>query len=232
MPAVLVTGAGRGFGRALLEEYERRGWATFPLVRDPGVAAELRRRSSGCRPVVADLAGDGAEDAISSALGAADLPLDLLVNNAGIVRKLRGLAAAQPSDLEAHFRVHCVGALRATRAALPWLSRAGRPLVANVSSRFGSISRTAAGEFRGLYAYHCAKAAQDMLTACLDAELRASGVRVLAVHPGRLRTPLGAADADLEPADAARAFADWAAAVPRDAPCALYDVTGGGVLDW
>lgn len=232
MPSVLVTGAGRGFGRALLSEYQRRSWATFPLVRDPVVAGELRESSPGCRPVVADLAEEGAEAAVATALGAADLPLDLLVNNAGIVRKLRGLAAADPEELVAHFRVHCVGALRATRAALPWLARAERPLVVNVSSRFGSIARTAAGEFRGLYAYHCAKAAQDMLTACLDAELCASGVRVLAVHPGKLRTPLGAADADTDAADAARAFADWAAAVPRDAPCALYDVTGGGVIGW
>jgi NAD(P)-dependent dehydrogenase (short-subunit alcohol dehydrogenase family) len=232
MPSVLVTGAGRGFGRALLEEYRRRGWTTFPLVRDRGVADELRRCGERCRPVVADLTDDGAEAAIAAALGTADVPLDLLVNNAGIVRKVRGLAAADSADLEAHFRVHCVGALRATRAALPWLARAERPLVVNVSSRFGSIARTAAGEFRGLYAYHCAKAAEDMLTACLDAELRPSGVRVVAVHPGRLKTPLGAADADVDPSDAARAFADWAAALPRDAPCALYDVTAGGVIDW
>lgn len=232
MPSVLVTGAGRGFGRALLEEYARRGWTTLPLVRDAGVAEELRRTFERCRPVLTDLTADGAEDAIAAALGAEGLPLDLLVNNAGIVRKLRGLAAAEAADLEAHVRVHCVGALRATRAALPWLARAERPLVVNVSSRFGSIARTAAGEFRGLYAYHCAKAAENMLTACLDAELRASGVRVFAAHPGKLRTPHGAADADTDPSDAARAFAAWAAAVPRDAPCALYDVTGGGVIEW
>lgn len=162
----------------------------------------------------------------------ADLPLDLLVNNAGIVRKHRGLAAAEPADMEAQFRVHCVGALRGTRAALPWLVRAGRPLVVNVSSRFGSIARTAAGAFRGLYTYHCAKAAENMLMACLDAELRTSGVRVVAVHPGRLKTPLGAADADVDPSDAARALADWAAALPRNAPCALYDVMDDDVIDW
>ncbi len=232
MPSVLVTGAGRGFGRALLEEYRRRAWTTFPLVRDAGVAGELREAGERCLPIVADVTSDGAEAAITAALGEADLPLDLLVNNAGIVRKIRGLAAADPADLEAHFRVHCVGALRATRAALPWLARAGRPLVVNVSSRFGSIARTAAGEFRGLYAYHCAKAAENMLAASLDAELSPSGVRVVAAHPGRLKTALGAADADIDPSDAARAFADWVAALPRDAPCALYDVTAGGVIDW
>ena len=232
MPSILVTGAGRGFGRALVAEYLARGWTVLPLVRDERVAGDLAATSARCRPVLADVTTDDAEAAIAGALGAAGLPLDLLVNNAGIVRKLRGLAAADPADLEDHFRVHCLGALRAARAALPWLRRSPRPLVVNVSSRFGSIARTAAGEFRGLYSYHCAKAAQDMLTACLDAELGASGVRVLAVHPGKLRTPNGAADADTDPADAARAFADWAAGVPRDAPCALYDIASGGGIAW
>lgn len=230
MPAVLVTGAGRGFGRAVLEEYLGRGWMVFPLVRDAAVAESLRAR--GCRPVVADVGTDDAEGAIADSLGASDVPLDLLVNNAGNIRKVRGLAVTEAADLEALVRVHCAGALRSTRASLPWLRRAPRPLVVNVSSRFGSIARTAAGEFRGIYAYHAAKAAQNMLTVCLDQELRPEGIRVLAVHPGRLRTSVGAADADTDPADAARALADWAALVDRDAPCACYDLASGGVVEW
>lgn len=232
MPAILVTGAGRGFGRAVLEEYLARGWTAFPLVRDAGVARALEAQSAGCHPVVADVGTDEAEAAIAAALGAAGAPLDLLVNNAGSIRKLRGLAATEPSDVETLFRVHCVGALRCTRAALPWLRRAERPLVVNVSSRFGSIGRTVAGEFRGIYSYNVAKAAQNMLTACLDDELRAEGIRVLAVHPGRLKTSVGAADADTDPAAAARALADWASRVDRDAPCGCYDLLRGGLVEW
>lgn len=232
MPAVLITGAGRGFGRALLEEYLARGWTTFPLVRDGRVATELEAQSAGCRPVVADVGTGEVEAAIAEALGAAGVPLDLLVNNAGHVRKLRGLAATEAADLEELFRVHCVGALRCTRAALPWLRQAARPLVVNVSSRFGSIARTAAGEFRGIYSYNVAKAAQNMLTACLDHELRGEGLRVFAVHPGRLRTSVGAVDADTDPAAAARALANWVERVDGDAPCGCYDLMGGGLVEW
>jgi len=232
VPSVLVTGAGRGFGRAVLEEYLDRGWTAFPLVRDARVATALEAQSAGCRPVVADVGTDGVEAAIVATLGAAGGPLDLLVNNAGSIRKLRGLAATEPTDLEELFRVHCVGALRCTRAALPWLRRAQRPLVVNVSSRFGSIGRTVGGEFRGIYSYNIAKAAQNMLTACLDQELRGAGIRVFAVHPGRLRTSVGAADADTEPADAARALADWVERVDREAPCACFDLLRGGLVEW
>ena len=76
--------------------------------------------------------------------------LDLLVNNAGPIRKLRWLPETVTEDVEELFRVHCVGALRCTRAALPFLRRAPRPTVVNVTSRFGSIARSAAGELRGL----------------------------------------------------------------------------------
>jgi len=226
----MITGAGRGFGRALLEEYFGRGWTTFPLVRDARQAESLA--TDTCRPVVADVGTVEAEAAIAAALNAHGAPLDLLVNNAGSVKKLRGLAVTEPGDLEALFRVHCVGALRCTRAALPWLRRALQPTVVNITSRFGSIRRTAAGEFRGIYSYHIAKAAQNMLTACLDQELRGEGIRVLAVHPGRLRTTAAAADADTDPADAARALADWVERVDRDAPCACHDLMGGGLIEW
>jgi NAD(P)-dependent dehydrogenase (short-subunit alcohol dehydrogenase family) len=229
---VLITGAARGYGRALLEEYLARGWTAFPLVRDARVATALEELSTGCHPVVADVGTSEVEAAIAEALGAAGDALDLLVNNAGHVRKLRGLAATEAADLEDLFRVHCVGALRCTRAALPWLRQSAAPLVVNVTSRFGSIARTAAGEFRGIYSYSVAKAAQNMLTACLDHELRGAGIRVFAVHPGRLRTSVGAVDADTDPAVSARALADWALRVDREAPCGLWDLMADGLLEW
>ncbi|HPS78416.1 MAG TPA: hypothetical protein PLS53_09700, partial [Thermoanaerobaculaceae bacterium] len=61
---------------------------------------------------------------------------------------------------------------------------------------------------------------------------RGEGIRVLAVHPGRLRTTAAAADADTDPADAARALADWVERVDRDAPCACHDLMGGGLIEW
>lgn len=231
MSAVLVTGGARGFGRALLEEYLRRGWTVLPVVRDPR-AAEALAAIAGTRPIVADVGEAGVERAVARALAAADSPLDLLVDNAGQIKKLRGLAATTAEDLEELFRVHCVGALRCTRAALPWLRRADRPTVVNITSRFGSIARTEAGEFCGIYSYAIAKAAQNMLSVCLDHELRPEGIRVFAVHPGRLRTAVGAADADTEPAAAARRFADWVDEVDRDAVCGVHDLMAGGLIPW
>jgi NAD(P)-dependent dehydrogenase (short-subunit alcohol dehydrogenase family) len=228
----MITGAGRGLGRALLEEYLSRSWTVFPLLRDVGAAEALSSTATGCHPIVADVGSMEVEAAIAVTLGDLGIPLDLLINNAGNIKKLRWLAATEPQDVEQLFRVHCLGALRCTRAALPWLRQAECPVVVNITSRFGSIGRTAAGEFRGIYSYHIAKAAQNMLTVCLDRELRGEGIRVLAVHPGRLRTAVAAADADTDPADAARILADWLEHVDLDTPCALHDLMGGGQIEW
>jgi NAD(P)-dependent dehydrogenase (short-subunit alcohol dehydrogenase family) len=233
LPTALITGAGRGFGRELVHVFAHSGWTVFPLVRDPVAADELATRwGATCHPIVADVASEDVEKRIAGVLGDHSPSLDLLVNNAGQVRKLRWLVNTTPADLEDLFRVHCVGAFRCVRAALPFLRRAPAPLVVNITSRWGSIGRTVAGEFRGIYSYQIAKCAQNMLTACLDHELRASGIPVVAVHPGKLMTEVAAADADTSPRDAATRFADWVQSLDRTAPCGCYDLMGGGLIEW
>jgi NAD(P)-dependent dehydrogenase (short-subunit alcohol dehydrogenase family) len=231
MLSVLITGASRGFGRELAGVYARRGWTIFPLVRDPG-AAKAWAGSERCHPICADVGSPWVEDAIAGALAARQGGLDLLVNNAGPIYKRRWLPETPAEDVEELLRVHCVGALRCTRAALPFLRKAPTPMVVNVTSRFGSIARCANGDFRGLYSYSIAKCAQNMLTVCLDRELRKEGIRVWAVHPGRLKTDVAASDADVDPAVAAERLADWLNAVDRNADCFLYDLMEGGVIPW
>ena len=71
-----------------------------------------------------------------------------------------------------------------------------------------------------------------MLTVCMDRELCEARLRVVAVHPGRLRTDVGAMDADTSPNEAAVALADWIERVGPETPCVLHDLMGGGHLDW
>jgi NAD(P)-dependent dehydrogenase (short-subunit alcohol dehydrogenase family) len=233
MPAVLISGASRGFGRALFDVYVQRGWITFPLVRDPDRASQLRTLAGArCHPIVADVTSEHVECQITEVLEPVRGSLDVLINNAGHIKKLRGLDKTSTGDLEELFRVHCVGTFRCTRAALPFLARAERPVVVNISSRWGSISRTVSGKGGGIYSYQIAKCAQNMLSACLDQELRGMGIRVFAVHPGRLRTEAAAADADTDPDQAARSLADWIDHADEQRVCGFHDLMGGGLIDW
>jgi len=231
MASILITGAGRGFGRELFRVYCRRGWTVFPLVRRPEVVEDLVREAP-CRPILVDITAPDVEEVVTSVLGRHTSALDVLINNAGSIKKLRGLTATDPADMEALYRVHCVGALRVTRACLPFLGRSARATVINISSRWSSITRTVAGHGCGIYAYQMAKCAQNMLSACLDLELQPRGIRVFAVHPGRLKTMVAAPDADTDPPVAAARLADWIENVDRAAGCACHDVMEEGIIPW
>ena len=73
-------------------------------------------------------------------------------------------------------------------------------MVVNVSSRLASLARVAAGEFDALrisYAMRISKAALNMATVCLARELSADAIAVHCIHPGRIRTRMASADADI-----------------------------------
>jgi NAD(P)-dependent dehydrogenase (short-subunit alcohol dehydrogenase family) len=233
MRTVLVTGAGGGFGRALLVAFGERGWSLFPLVREPRMAEELALLYERCHPIIGDVSRDEVHQRISETLLEHTESLDLLVNNAGNIQKTPGVLAMTPDELVDHFQVHCVGVLRCVKATFPFLVEADDPLVVNVSSRRGAFSFTQSEPVVGrAYAYRIAKCAQNMLTVCLDQELRESGIRVFAVHPGRLRTSVAPPDADTEPERAAVALVAWIESIDRSAPSRLFDLMGQTTLDW
>ncbi len=233
MTTILITGAGRGYGRALFDVYLRRGWTLFPLVRKPSVAKELQHIGGArCHPIVADVTTGDGEREIANTLGRYTEVLDVLINNAGTIKKRRGINETTVEDLEALFAVHCVGAFRCFRSALPFLRQSERAVVINISSRWGSIGRTVSGKGGKIYSYQIAKCGQNMLTVCLDQELKEEGIRVMAVHPGRLMTEVGAPDAETKPQDAAEALADWIEQVDEQTLSGLYDLMENKYLSW
>ena len=233
MPSILITGASRGFGRELLDVYAQRNWTVFPLVRKPEVANELSREyAPRCFPIVGDVSLDSVEAAITDVLSKHCESLDILINNAGHIVKTRGMMDASPSDMTEHFDVHVIGPWRCTRASLPYLRKASRPVVVNITSRFGSITRIANRKSDFVYAYNIAKCGQNMLTACLDRDLRREGIRVLPIHPGRLKTEAAALDADTEPRVAAEKLYQWIERVNDTMPCVAYDLINDEVIEW
>ncbi len=233
MPSVLITGASRGLGREILDVYAKNGWNVFPLVRDIKVARELESiYEPRCHAIVGDVTDDNIELEISNVLGKHTGTLDLLINNAGNIRKNRGIEKANPNDLLDTFNVHCAGAVRCSRAAFPFLKKSPKAVVVNISSRFSSINRILEAERDYIYAYCIAKCSQNMLTACLHQELKKFNIRVLAVHPGRLKTSVAPADADTEPREAAERLYEWLATVDDSTECRLYDLMEGKAIEW
>lgn len=132
------------------------------------------------------------------------------VNNAAVGSTQKALAAVDADSLAQLLDNNVAGAVRVTQASLAGLLRRGagnrRPLIVNVSSRLGSATLQANGEFAGFgtsYGYRLSKAALNMLTLGLHEEFGAD-VDVWSVHPGALATGMGRSGASKEPATAAR----------------------------
>ena len=187
----LVTGAGKGIGRAVAHALARAGANVALVARTAAdlerVAAEIRAASPDARVLtaVADVADRAAvEGAVARA--AAELgDVDILVNNAGIA-EFGSVLDMEPEVWERIHRVNVLGTLHATRAVLGGMIARRRGDVVNVASTAGEKGAATTA------AYAASKAAVLRLTESLAAEVRKHDVRVTALLPSTVNTELAA----------------------------------------
>jgi NAD(P)-dependent dehydrogenase (short-subunit alcohol dehydrogenase family) len=181
MPAVLLTGASRGIGRATTLRLARAGWTVYATVRSAADGEELvaEAASDAIHPLQLEVTSDEQIAALDAALPER---LDAIVNNAGIVVSgpLETLSAA---DLREQFDVNVVGAVALTNLVLPRL-RASRGRIVFVSSLSGVISTPMTG------AYNASKFALEAIADAWRLELRPWGVKVILVEPAMTDTDL------------------------------------------
>lgn len=210
-PTVFITGASRGLGLALARELASGGWLVLAGARNPASAHALQTASREATPgTIEILTLDVRDDAsVRAAVAEAEgriRAIDVLVNNAGVLPEA-GNEALEDLALdcfEEAFAVNVVGVARVTRLFLPLLGRARHPRVVNVSSLMGSVSGK---EDSAMYCYSASKAALNMLTRAMAAELRPRGISVVAVTPGWVRTDMGGPKAPLSVEESARSLA-------------------------
>ncbi|MFC4587956.1 SDR family NAD(P)-dependent oxidoreductase [Sphaerisporangium corydalis] len=185
----LVTGASGGLGAAFARELAARGADLVLVARDEEgletLAKELRERH-GC--VVDVLPADLAESAdlarVERRLADADEPIDLLVNNAGVIGPVGPFAARDAGTEELNLRLNVLAVMRLTHAAVGGMARRRRGGVINVSSAMGYL------HIPGGASYAAAKSFVTSLSQTVHSEVRALGVHVLALCPGSTRTNL------------------------------------------
>ena len=191
---VLVTGANRGLGLEFARQYAEAGWKVIGTARKPEQAAELE--ALGARVVQLDVADQGSVDRMATEL--ADQPIDLLINNAGIFPRVGKIDEIDFDDYSRTLAVNTVGPVRVTRALLPNLRQGELKIIAGLSSNLGSIAENERGNF---YGYRESKAALNMFTKTLAAELGPEGFTCVVLTPGWVQTDMGGPNAPLQPAD-------------------------------
>ncbi|WP_131681547.1 SDR family NAD(P)-dependent oxidoreductase [Pseudarthrobacter sp. YALA5] len=217
----VITGASRGLGRSLVQEFVASGWDVIAITKSPWAGMD-EPGPEGVSVVQWDVRAEPGEELADTVAGR---PVDLIVNNAAVGAPHAPLGSIDPERVLNSVDVNVAGPLRLIQFLLPNLLSAPDPIIVNVTSRLGSLTAQANGDFADLptsYAYKISKAAQNMLTVSLAHDLQGK-VRCWAVHPGKLATGMGQADASKEPSTAARELRELVDSADRTSPrfCSL-----------
>ncbi|MGK5444139.1 SDR family oxidoreductase [Micromonospora sp. URMC 105] len=171
----LVTGANRGFGRALAGELLARGATVYAAARN---AAQIDL--PGARPLELDITDPASVAAAAAAAG----DVTLLVNNAGSATGA-DLLTGDLDQIRLEMETHYLGTLSVTRAFAPVIERNGGGAVLNVLSVLSWFALPTGGG-----AYGAAKAAEWGLTNALRLQLAPAKIRVAGLHVGFMDTDM------------------------------------------
>jgi NAD(P)-dependent dehydrogenase (short-subunit alcohol dehydrogenase family) len=181
MHTVIVTGASRGLGEAVVRDLNRRGAAIVATARSTDALAALADELDNVVALAGDVSSDSHRRAVVEAALHRFGRIDALVNNAAILEPIARSADAEAADWAHHLDVNVVAPVHLTALALPALREAhGR--VVNVSS--GAATRA----LEGWGAYCTAKAALKMATEVLAAE--EPEITAISLRPGVVDTAM------------------------------------------
>ena len=191
MPTVLITGANRGIGLSLVEQYLQAGWQVHATYRNLSTASRLLQLTQGSHLHCHQL--DGTDYPAITHL-ASQLPaLDLLINNAGYYGpKGYGFGNTDVEEWRKVLEINTIAPLKIVEALYPNLLQGKPKKIACLSSKVGSMTENTSG---GGYIYRSSKAALNSIVKSLSNDLTGEGFTVLALHPGWVQTEMGGPNA-------------------------------------
>ena len=194
----LVTGAAGGIGRAIVARLQTDGATVMGVDRAAGEADHF---------ITGDLTDAVLCDALPAKAAAAMGSLDILVNNAGIITR-GDITEATDEDYARTMAINVEAPFRLCRAAIPIMAEAGGGAIVNTSSCWGVHP----GPNHPVYVM--SKAAVASLTQCLGMDHAHQGVRVNAVCPNEVNTPMIRSGFEIRGLDPDKAVAELNASVP------------------
>lgn len=229
----LVTGGGRGIGRAIAGTLASAGAAVAVLSRSAAELDETVRsietKSGRALSVTADIADP---EAVSNAIHKIEEslgPVNVLVNNAGVVKPLAPLWESDVQEWWRGMEVNVLGPFLACKFVLPGMINRRRGRIINISSGGGA---TAMPFFSS---YVCSKTALIRLSECLALETKACGISVFSISPGTVRTAMSEYSVNSPEGKRwlpwFRRFFDEQVTVPVDVPAKLVLELASGKAD-
>ncbi|MBK6621150.1 MAG: SDR family NAD(P)-dependent oxidoreductase [Saprospirales bacterium] len=187
MKTAVVTGANRGIGKEIARQLIQKGFRVVLTARDLEKAKRAAAEIGG-EPIALelDVARDDSAEAFGILLRDRVDRVDVLINNAGILGRLR-LLDFDIQEIHEVLETNLFGALRTTKMVLPLMPESAESRIINISSEMGAWR-----ELRGGHAgYRLSKVSLNAFTAMLAHELRNTSIKVNAMCPGWVRTEMG-----------------------------------------
>ena len=188
-PTVLITGSNRGLGFEFASQYAAKNWNVIATARNPDAADELQALARQYPNVVIEQLDVTDRDMIDAlAEKYKDQPIDVLLNNAAI---LRGPTPDQTFggidfDLfDPYFQTNTMGPLVMSQAFFEQVKASDQKIIAALTARAGSFSGSTRGRnFPGIYFYRGSKAALNKFMSQLARDIEEDGVKVVLLEPG------------------------------------------------
>ena len=195
MPTAFITGANRGLGLEFVKQLTQRGDTVYAACRNPDDADDLKQIGGDVHILALDAADP---QSIRAAADQVSAKLDLLVNNAGIYgpkpNDKQTLGVLDAAEMTRVLQTNTVGPLMIAQALADKLADGAKVL--NMSTGYASIANAGGGW--PTY-YSTSKAALNMATKILAAELKKRNVTAIAINPGHVKTRMGGDSAPLTP---------------------------------
>ena len=188
-PTALITGANRGIGLELARQYAARGWHVIATARQPAQAVALLEIAAA-HPWLVIEPLDVTDAAAVAALAAKyrGVPIDLLINNAGITGpRGQALGRLDYDACRSVFETNTIAPLRIAEAFLPGVAASTQKKIVAISSSEASITQVNSPR---AYWYRSSKAALNMLMRNLAFDVKARGVTVALLNPGPVDTDM------------------------------------------
>ncbi|MBC8103640.1 MAG: SDR family oxidoreductase [Cytophagales bacterium] len=237
----LITGANKGIGLETARQLGAQGMTVLIGARDVAkgeqAAAVLKGEGITAYPIPLDVTDTASIAAAARNVEAQFGKLDILINNAGVYPD-GGMPVSHLSDDQwgQAFETNVFGLIRTSQAFLPLLRKSESGRIVNLTSILGSLTLSAdpkspVGGYTGTgAAYAVSKAAVNMYTVHLAAELKDTPIKVNAAHPGWVKTDMGGGAAPMEIVDGAKTSVHLAT-LPADGPTGSYTHLGD-TLPW
>ncbi len=228
---ILITGANRGIGFEITQQYAKAGWRVIACCREPEKAQGLDGVRSDHREQVSihRLDVTNSEPIKALATSVEDTPIDILLNNAGIYgQRDDSLGNIDEDKWLETFRVNTIAPIKVMEAFIDVVAASKRKVFATITSKMGSMADNTSG---GSYVYRSSKAALNAVMKSAANDLEGRGISVVVIHPGWVRTDMGGPSALLSVEQSAKSIRELLGRVSIEDTGKFFNYDGT-VIPW